>query len=319
MPLLKITLLLNLFLTAFTIQSKIIILTGEIKTSDNQYFYAPSKRHETSLQWVIPEGQNVKKGDLIAIFNGSEIESQLKQQKKNYINALEEKSFLANSHQQLLLKARFALKDSQLLLKKSLLDASIPENNRSRYQHKKDQFAYKKAKKALKNSEYSLKSTQIVHQIEMKKKSLTIERLKSLFEYSEIVLKEMSLYAKRSGTMIYAKHPWTGDKIYIGMTLRRGWEVARISASKDFFIEAWVHDVDKNKLKKEQSASLIFDAYSNQKLHAKIHSISTQPEYKKAWGNDMYYRVVFHFSSPSDLKLFVGMSAQLILKGFSYE
>ena len=81
------------------------------------------------------------------------------------------------------------------------------------------------------------------------------------------------------------------------------------------YIEAWVHEIDYKKLSVNDGATLIFDAFPQVQLSARLSKLSTQPEERKEWGNDVYYRSVFSFDQPSELNLLPGMSAQLTLTG----
>ncbi|MGO3849844.1 MAG: HlyD family efflux transporter periplasmic adaptor subunit, partial [Pseudoalteromonas prydzensis] len=140
------------------------------------------------------------------------------------------------------------------------------------------------------------------------KQLLTIEQL----ETNLTQLASMSIKAQRTGPVLYANHPWNGEKAFVGMTAQPGWKIAEIPAMSELYIEAWVHEIDYQKLKLDQPAQLLFDAYLQQPLQAKLTEISTQPEERLQWGKDAYFRARFNFSA-SGLKLLPGMSAKLTI------
>ncbi len=99
------------------------------------------------------------------------------------------------------------------------------------------------------------------------------------------------------------------------MTAQPSWEIAKIPSINGLYVEAWVHEVDMKYLATDNSARLILDAYPDSVLMTKLIKVSTQPEERKEWGTDVYYRSTFEFESAPDLTLIPGMSAQLEFVG----
>ena len=57
-----------------------LILSGQIKASDNQTFYAPKTDNwRVQVQWLLPEGDIAKEGDLVVVFDSGSIQSQIEQ------------------------------------------------------------------------------------------------------------------------------------------------------------------------------------------------------------------------------------------------
>ena len=68
-----------------------LILSGQIKASDNQTFYAPKTDNwRVQVQWLLPEGDIAKEGDLVVVFDSGSIQSQIEQEKVSLIAANEE-------------------------------------------------------------------------------------------------------------------------------------------------------------------------------------------------------------------------------------
>jgi hypothetical protein len=97
------------------------------------------------------------------------------------------------------------------------------------------------------------------------------------------------------------------------MTAQPSWKIAEIPALQGLYIETWVHEVDYKKIRLGSNANLTFDAFPESVFSAKVSEISTQPEERKEWGNDVYYRAVFTFESTQEVTPLPGMSALLEL------
>lgn len=313
---LRITAALILFMTCVTSANNDFILTGEIKASENQVFYSPKTDNwRVQLQWMLPEGDVANKGDLVVVFDSGSIQSKIEQEEVSLLAAEEELFRLKSEAEQKLLEASFQQKRTVLLLEKSRIDAGISEQHLSQFDYNKNQLAYEKAVVVKAKADENLKQTKISNSVSITKQTLKIEKHKEKLQYNKNKLLKMSLYAERSGPVLYGNHPWNGEKVFVGMTAQPSWEIAKIPSINGLYVEAWVHEVDMKYLAKENRAKLILDAYPESVLMTKLMKVSTQPEERKEWGTDVYYRSTFEFESPPELILIPGMSAQLEFVG----
>ncbi|GAA0812809.1 hypothetical protein GCM10009111_07270 [Colwellia asteriadis] len=313
-----ITLLLSASLILLSLVSNAeqkLLLSGRINAADNQTFYAPKTDNwRVQLQWMLPEGEIAKKGDLVIVFDSGSIQSAIEQGEVNLITAQEELHRITSQAKQDLLEAEFAAKRTALLLDKARIDAAITEEFLSQFEFETNQLNFEKALVDNLKAKESYQRTQIKNDVAITKQKLKITRELQQLEYNRIKLTQMSGYAQRSGPVLYGTHPWNGEKVFVGMTAQPSWKIAEIPSLKDLFIEAWVHEVDYKKIQLGDSASLTFDAFPASTFSAKLTEISTQPEERKEWGNDVYYRTVFTFSNTGNITPLPGMSALLELQ-----
>lgn len=288
------------------------IFTGQVKAGDNQSFYSPkTDSWRVQVQWMLPEGDIAKKGDLVVVFDGSSIESTIEQTNTSLIAAEEELFRLQGKAEQDLLEAQFNHKRNELNLEKAKIDASVGQEHLSEYDYQQNQLNYEKALVARAKSKEQLAQTEIVNKVAIRKQQLSIEQLNKTLEYNRKKLTYMGLRAERSGPVIYAEHPWNGEKVFIGMTAQPSWLIAEIPSLQGLYIEAWIHEVDYQQLILNAKATLLLDAYSQTPMDAQLTEISTQPEARKEWGNDVYYRTKFSFKNTAKLKILPGMSGQI--------
>ena len=111
--------------------SDVFILSGQVKASDNQTFYAPKTDNwRVQLQWMLPEGEIAKEGDLVVVFDSGSIQSQIEQDEVSLVAAEEELHRITSSNKQTLLESSYGQKRTALLLDKSRIDAGISVEHR---------------------------------------------------------------------------------------------------------------------------------------------------------------------------------------------
>ncbi|MDG0968320.1 MAG: HlyD family efflux transporter periplasmic adaptor subunit [Porticoccaceae bacterium] len=264
---------------------------------------------------MLPEGEVANKGDLVVVFEGGTIQTKIDNDTLSLIIADEELERILSNNKQSALEANYNQKRTALLLEKSRIDASTSEKHLSKYDYEKYQLEFEKASLANTRAMEALVQVKIANEVRVKKQQFTIKQYQDQLNYNRNQLKKLSGYAQRSGPILYSEHPWNGEKVFVGMTAQPGWTIAKIPSMSRLYIEAWVHEIDYKKISVEDSATLIFDAHPHVHLSARLSKLSTQPEERKEWGNDVYYRSVFSFEQPSKLNLLPGMSAQLTLLG----
>jgi len=304
--------------SVFAIDS--VILSGRVKAGDNQTFYSPKTDNwNVQVQWMLPEGDIAQKGDLVVVFDGSSIESSIEQGTTSLLAAQEEFFRLKSKSKQDLLEASYGQKRTELLLEKARIDARVSKEHLSEYDYQQNQLDYEKALIANSKSKEQLAQTKVANQVALNKQQFSIAQLTEKLKYNKNKLSKMGLKAQRSGPVIYGTHPWNGEKVFVGMTAQPSWKIAEIPSLNGLFIEAWVHEVDFQLLTLNSKANLILDAYQLSPIPAVLTNISTQPEARKEWGNDVYYRATFEFKNANKLKILPGMSGQLELARTSKE
>ncbi|CAM3746183.1 MULTISPECIES: HlyD family secretion protein [Pseudoalteromonas] len=313
--LIKTNLVLSLILGAYSsFAQSSLLLSGELKASEQQLFYAPkSDNWRVQVQWMMKEGDIAQPGDVVVVFDSGSIASEIEQDEVSLEAAKEELVRVTTSNEEKQIEAEFNFKRTELLVQRARIDAAIPQANLSTYDYQKNQLEFEKALINRQKSAQELLQVKTENKVAHNKQLLTIEQLETNLQYNKTQLASMSIKAQRSGPVLYANHPWNGEKAFVGMTAQPGWKIAEIPTMSELYIEAWVHEVDYQKLKLGQPAKLLFDAYLQQPLQATLTEISTQPEERLQWGKDAYFRARFNFSAPK-LTLLPGMSAKLTIR-----
>lgn len=289
-----------------------LLLSGELRAKESQVFYAPmTDDWRVEVQWLMPEGQVAQPGEIVVVFDGASIQGDIDAETVALNTAREKLQQEKTKHAQTVLEKEFALQREQLLLKKASIDAAVPKQYLSAFEYESFQVAESEAEAKVEKARKELVQAQLARDVAIEKQQISIDRSLSKLELNRERLAAMTLRAERAGPVLYGKHPWTGERVFVGMTAQPSWEIAEIPSLNDLYIEAWLHEIDVDRVREGQSAVLTFDARLHSTLPATLTEIATQPQKRKEWGSGLYYRLVFSLSEAPEFQILPGMGARI--------
>ena len=154
-----------------------LLLTGQIKASSNQVFYAPkTNTWQVQVKWLKPEGDIVEKGDLVVVFDSGTIESNVEQDKVSLLSAKEQLQRLKNSGEHKELEASYQLKRASLLLEQARIDGAISVQYLSSYDYQKNQLGLEKAIITEAKQQQRLKQVKVSNLVAVNKQQLTVKK-----------------------------------------------------------------------------------------------------------------------------------------------
>ncbi|MEH8022060.1 MULTISPECIES: HlyD family secretion protein [Rheinheimera] len=271
-----------------------LLLTGTLQSADKQTVVSPmSDSWRVQVQWLQPEDQPVKQGDLIAVFDAGNIKAQIEQLKSSIINHDERLNQLKSEHKQKVMEAEYELERRQLLLEKAGIDANVPLANLSAYDYEKYQLELKRSRTEANKAAEQLAVARIAASAALTKQQLQLEQSNAELLDAETQLGQMSVIATQNGTISYGTHPWYGTKIYAGITAQPGWAIAELNRTNSLYIEAWVHETDMPRLQQHKALTAYFDIAPQLAFPLKLSSVARQGEKRQSWGTALYYKAVF--------------------------
>ena len=271
-----------------------LLLTATLASDQKQDVSAPlSDSWQIQLQWLKPEQEPVTTGELIAVFNAGNSQSEIERLKTEQVTALEQLKQLESEHQLLVMEAEFELKSRQLLLEKAAIDAAVPVEHQSKYDFEKFQLEHSRARTEANKAAEALATAKVQRHTALAKQQLQIERSRAQLADAEQTLLGMSVYANRDGNISYALHPWYGTKLFSGATVQPGWQIVTVREQKDLFIQAWVHEVDVRRLQQAKNFSARFDIAPTQVFALTLTELAAQGEKRQYWSKGSYYRARF--------------------------
>jgi len=206
-----------------------LILTGKVSASESQHFVTPwTSSWNIQLKWMPDEGEMVKKGDLVVMFDTANFESEIEQQESSLRSTAESAKEKRLNLEQAVIDAEHQLTKSRLRNEIAILEAKIPIDFRSEYEHELAQFDLIKSGKKLELAKIDLVTKNEELAAEIKTQSLEISRIEAVLKKKKQDLSKLHLYAKQDGPVLHGSHPWHGTKITIGQNVQTRWRVASI-------------------------------------------------------------------------------------------
>lgn len=289
-----------------------LLLTGSLVSEYRQNIVAPmSDTWRIQVQWLKPENEAIKAGDLVAVFDAGTIQASIERLKTSLISAQEQYKQLESQHALKVLEAEYELERRQLLLEKADIDAAVPKTNLSLYDYENNQLTQQRTRTELKKAQETLVTARQEQQNALYKQQLVIEKTAADLAEAEQNLSKMSVYAERDGAISYSLHPWYRTKLYAGVTAQPGWLIAEVTEQQGLYVEAWVHEVDVGRLRQASQISARFDIAPEQQFALQLQELAGQGEKRQAWGNALYYRAKFTAESLPISQPMLGMGLLL--------
>jgi multidrug resistance efflux pump len=290
-----------------------LVLTGEITSTEKQTVTAPrTDNWQIQVQWMEEEGKIVNVGDLVAVFDGAGVQSQLAQNRDKLEDEQQKFEKKKLDVALALEEDKNALVIAELEVKKASIEASIPASEISQYDKGQYQLTLERAvlEKVKAEQQYLLRQKE--NKSELEKQRIQILKITENIRYQEDLLTKLNVTAEVKGPITHAMHPWNGKKVASGTNVQIGWKVIEIQAISDFQVESWVHEIDIENLSEGQSVTLSLDAYPKHKYVGKITRLSKQTEDKEQWSNSSYYPISIKFNQTPTETLLPGMSVRIL-------
>ena len=153
-----------------------MLITGQISSAEKQVITAPkTDRWQIQVQWLLEEGTIAQKGDLIAVFDAGNIQSQIKQNQEALATAnlvLKQKKV---ELQQAVTEAQGALDVANLEVEKASIEAAVTSVEVSEYDRGQYKLTYERAvfDKIKAQQALELKQQELLTEVEKQKIEIT--------------------------------------------------------------------------------------------------------------------------------------------------
>ncbi|GIU51654.1 hypothetical protein TUM4438_42040 [Shewanella sairae] len=287
-----------------------LLLTGQVASVISQAFVVPKAGDawRYQIQWMMPEGTLAEPGQIVVIFDKSEIDSRIEQLEGTLLRVTAQEQSQAIELNGQILQAEFDLKQAKLELEKAKLDAAIPADFIAAKDYADNQFNKLKAE-----SELS-KKYQALAEVEDKRSAslsqLAIDKKRAELELSQALagLEQLELKAEIAGPVLYGRDPWKDKKYSVGDNVQIGRQVANIPALNDLEVVAWVNEVDVDRIEVGEPVRLRLDSQSSTVLNGSINQVSRQARKQAAWGNSNWFKIAIKFAVDDRVEIIPGMS-----------
>ncbi|MEP7703887.1 hypothetical protein [Paraglaciecola sp. 25GB23A] len=290
-----------------------LLLTGEVASAQSQTVTAPkSSSWQIQIQWLAEEGAIVQQGDLIAVFDSGGIQTQLEENQENLQTQKLQLIKTEMDLNQALVEAEGRVKLAAISVKKTRIEANIPDGEVSDYEKGKFVIAYEKALMEQLKAQENLILKRTERDVGISKQQIEITKLEEKITYDQGQIEKLSVSAAMTGPISHVMHPWMQQKISAGTNVQTSWEVIRVQSQSLYQVTSWVHEIDAMKLNINDGVlKLTLDAYPQHSYKGKILSMSSQAEQRNQWSDSAYYRLDIAFDEAVKDDIFPGMSVRI--------
>ena len=291
-------------------QDQDLLLTGEVFSQQAQEIFVPlTNNWQARISMMLPEGTQVRTGDVAVEFDGSEVARQLEQQLEAQRTAQAKTERDIAKLEKELVGAEFQLKQARVALELATLKAGIPEGLIGGLEYSENLLTKEKAIKSVEDATEQLKDKQqsiaeLDHRAELDR-----QKGENQVELWNQMLASFTVYAAQPGFIIYGKHPWNRTKFQEGDTVRTSFRVAQIADTSDLAIKVWINSIDRPRVKAGTKVNIMLDALPGLELGGSLDAVSDSGARRMEWGGALYYEAVVLFESAQVPSLLPGMSA----------
>ncbi len=277
---------------------------GELFSAKATVINAPmSRQGPQNISWLAPEFTHVKKGDVIARFDGEAMEIQ-SADKLNELSITEqdiiEKSGMLNKEldainkdiamvgQEKSFAENFSINDVRIRSRLEILD-SLQDTE---YLGSKEEYLY------WKNDSFSASSAGDMGLLEMKQ-----TQSKSKIKQLSDGLSKLEVKAPHDGLLAY-KANWRGEKPRAGQTLWPGQKIAELPDISIMKVKLFVLESEAINLAVDKPVTFFLNAYADKKFQGTVETVATFPASIKRGDPQKYFEVIVTLSK-QNTKLFV--------------
>lgn len=269
-----------------------LILSGSLRAAQAERFSVPvTSNWQLTVTWLLPEGERVKPGDSIALFDPAGVQDRLTETEDELIAKQLERSSKDSEARLTRMDLELALKRADVEYRKAKLDAGVPQDVLEGVDYRQRQLEMARKRQALEQAQISLLNHDTTTRAELAEIDLELAELRSDYKRLETELEALNLRATRSGIVVHADHPWEGRKVLEGDRLQATFPVARIPDLDTLEVEAWAGEGDVLLVAPGQRVSMRLDAFPERTLGGSVLSVSAAGEPRKTWGRAPYFRV----------------------------
>jgi multidrug efflux pump subunit AcrA (membrane-fusion protein) len=269
---------LNADIPTYTIKKDVFLLSilesGEIKAKNSISITAPRVRGSLKIVELVPEGNYVKPGEIVARFDPTEALSKLRDAEAQLEIAKSNKDKLVANHQSQMAQMESDLKSAELSFELSKLNMeqmkfeAEAKRRETELQHKKNELTFEKSKQ-------SLESTKIIQKSEMENMNVEIRQKVSDLEKAQRDLDALTLASTEEGLVVYGIN-WSnqGQKFQIGDQPWSGQVIVSLPDLSIMESHTFVNEVDVSKVKVGQEVKVKLDAFQDSIFTGKVVNVA---------------------------------------------
>ncbi|MEE9431695.1 MAG: efflux RND transporter periplasmic adaptor subunit [Melioribacteraceae bacterium] len=257
----------NSNIPTYTIKKDVFLVSitesGEIKAKKSIAISAPRIRGSLKIIHLVPEGNYVKAGEVVAKFDPTEVLTKLKDAEAKLEISRSNKSKLLANHASQIAELETDLKSAELSFELSKLNMeqmkfeAEAKRRETKLQHNKNELNFQK-------TEQTFKSKKIIQRSELDNMNVEIRQKISELEKTQRDLDALTLISSAEGLVVYGIN-WNnqGQKFQVGDQPWRGQVIVTLPDLSKMESHTFVNEVDISKVKEGQKVEVKLDAFQD--------------------------------------------------------
>lgn len=290
------------------------VMTGEVQAVDAQPIMVPQANSSPLvLRYFVPEGQRVKKGQVVLRIDPGESVTQIRALDAQVEQAQAKMEKELAELQVKEIDAELALADADAALATAKVDAKLPADviSRLEYDRYQGELDSTTRQQALKRKELAA-ATEAV-QRRRRDGRLEVDKLRIQRDYHAKRVAAAEVRAEVEGVVVHGfSRGWMGDgRIDEGSSVYAGSKAGEVVRGGAMRVRAWALEPDRHGLRVDQPVTLVFDALPGSRVAARIATIGGAPEPREEWGSGRYFPVDITLPAAHGLRLLPGMNVRV--------
>jgi HlyD family secretion protein len=293
---------------------------GEIKAKNSISITAPRVRSSLKIVELVPEGNYVKPGEIIARFDPTEALVKLKDAEAQLEIARSNRAKLVANHQSDMAQMESDLKSAELSFELSKLNLeqmkfeAEAKRREAELQHNKNELNFERTKQ-------TFESKKIIQKFEMENMDVEIRQKISELEKAQRDLDALTLMSSAEGLVVYGIN-WSnqGQKFQIGDQPWPGQTIVTLPDLSKMESHTYVNEVDISKIKVGQKVEVKLDAFQDSIFLGKVSNVARLGKQKDNQSTIKVFDVFVEIKGVSEiLKPGMTTSNKIIIDKIEYQ
>ncbi len=249
--------------------------SGEIRAANSFTLTTPRLTWgQMQINFLLPEGTTVKKGDVIVRFATTTIDKTI-QDKESELNIL--RSELAKLRADKVVRISELegnLKNNELTYEQAKLQVEKMKFE-AEVQRKESEINLERSRIAFEQAKQKIVSQKIAEQSEEQKQLLKIQQTQNDINRAKKEKEEYTLKATMDGLVVYETNWSTGRKISVGDSPWPGMSLISLPDLSQMQSVCQVNEIDISKVRADQAAKVKLDAFPDREFAGRVKSVGT--------------------------------------------
>lgn len=260
--------------TARVVREDLVLVveaTGEIEAIEAEILGPPNLPDvwEFKLQFLAPEGKEVRRGEPVMAFDASEQERRLVAERASAEEAEQKLTKARADLERERLDAELRLAEAQASLRKAAMKTDVPAELVARRELESARIELALANREVAHRQGELAAIAERLEAELLQLSHRLSLARTRVSQIEEAVAKMSTVAPRDGTVVYVTD-WRGEKVKVGDSVYRSQQILSLPDLKRLRARADVAEVDAGKVQAGQPVRLRLDAHPDLEFRGRI-------------------------------------------------